>query len=195
MLRLTSLLGIEVRRGATPLGRLVDLGAVDGDSHPTIGSAWAHSHRRESAGIGLAAGFEITEDALVVNEDATEATTAKAGLLLARHVLDVQLVDSEERRLVRVGEVLLDEVDGLRLAGVETGAGPVLRRLGLEVLASRTRPEAIDWADLRFTPTRADTLKLAAPAYAIRHLPVEVIGARPGRWFGRIMRARRHAPQ
>ena len=57
---------------------------------------------------------------------------------MARHVLDAQLIDLEEKRLVRVGDVLIEEAgDGLRLAGVEIRARPVLRRLGLAGLARR----------------------------------------------------------
>ncbi len=196
MLRLTSLLGIEVRRGSDYLGRLVDLSAIEEDGRPPIGSAWARRGRREVIGIGLDAGFEISDQALVVEDGAGEETVAGAGLLLARHVLDAQLIDLQEKRLVRVGDVLIEEEeDGLRLAGVETGARPVLRRLGLGAIASRAGSETIDWIDLHFTSTRADTLQLSVPRSAIRHLPLEEIGARPGRRFGRVMRARRHAPR
>ena len=147
-------------------------------------------------GIGLEAGFQLLGETLVLSEEATEAFGPGAGLLLAGHVLDAQLIDLEEKRLVRVGDVLLsEEGDGLRLAGVEFGARPVLRRLGLKAIASRSGSETIDWNDLHFTSTRADTLQLSVPRAAIRHLPPEEIGARPGRRYGRIMRARRHAPR
>ena len=196
MLRLTSLLGIEVRRGTVRLGRLVDLGATDGDGHPLIGSAWARRSRGAVTGIGLEAGFQLLGETLVLSEEATEAFGPGAGLLLAGHVLDAQLIDLEEKRLVRVGDVLLsEEGDGLRLAGVEIGARPVLRRLGLKAIASRSGSETIDWNDLHFTSTRADTLQLSVPRSAIRHLPAERIAAGPGRRFGRVMRARRHAPR
>ncbi len=76
---------------------------------------------------------------------------------------------------------------------MEIGAAPVLRRLGLGALASRASSETIDWSSLHCTSTRADTLQLSVPRAAIRHLPLEEIGARPGRRFSRIMRARRHS--
>jgi hypothetical protein len=70
-----------------------------------------------------------------------------------------------------------------------------LRRLGLGWLAARAGSETIDWSDLHFTGTRADTLQLSVPCSAIRHQPPERIGVRAGRLFGRVMRARRHAPR
>jgi magnesium transporter len=196
VLRLSSLLGTEVRRGAGSLGRLVDLSvAIGAEGTPPIESAWVRRGRRETIGIRLVAGFELSGDAMLLAADTDEAT-ANAGLLLARHVLDAQLIDLEEKRLVRVGDVLLSETgDGLRLAGVEIGVQPVLRRLGLGVIASHADSERIAWGDLHFTSTRADTLQLSVPRRAIRHLPVERIGARPGRRFGRVMWARRHAPR
>jgi hypothetical protein len=196
VLRLTSLLGIEVRRGSEALGRLADLGAIEGGGRPRIDSAWIHRGRGEPIRVGLDAGFELTGDALLLNEDGAAVGSAGPGLLLRRHVLDAQLIDLEEKRLVRVGDVLLgEEAGGLRLAGVEIGAAPVLRRLGLEAIASRAGSETIAWEDLHFTTTRADTLQLSVPREAIRHVPEEEIGARPGRRFGHVMRARRHAPR
>lgn len=194
MLRLTSLLGVEVRCGDRRLGRLRDLGALDEGGRPQISSAWARRRRGISTGLDLAAGFEITSDGLELPAEAGEVPADEAGLLLARHVLDAQLVDLDEKRLVRVGDVILDDAGGLRLAGVEIGPGPVLRRLGLRAFALG-RSETIDWADLHFTSTRADTLQLTAPMASIQHVSVEEAGIRPGRRFGRVMRARRHAPR
>jgi hypothetical protein len=196
VLRLTSLLGIEVRRGSDVLGRLADLGAIKGGGRPRIDSAWIHRGRGEPIRAGLDAGFQLTGDALLLSEDGKAIEAAGPGLLLRRHVLDAQLIDLEEKRLVRVGDVLLgEEAGGLRLEGVEIGAAPVLRRLGLEAIASRAGSETIAWGDLHFTTTRADTLQLSVPWEAIRHVPEKEIGARPGRRFGHVMRARRHAPR
>jgi hypothetical protein len=197
VLRLTSLLGTEVRRGSASLGRLGDLGAAVGeDGCPPIVSAWVRRGRRAATGFGLGDGFELSGDGLVIGEGGDEPRASATGLLLRRHVLDAQLIDLEEKRLVRVGDVLLgEEAGGLRLAGVEIGVATVLRRLGLAAIASRAGSETIAWGDLHFTATRADTLQLSVPRQAIRHVPVEEIGARPGRRFGRVMRARRHAPR
>jgi hypothetical protein len=195
VLRLTSLLGVEVRCGGLLLGRLRDLGALDRGRRPRISSAWARHRRGISTGLDLTAGFEITDDGLELPAEAGEVSAEGAGLLLARHVLDAQLVDLKEKRLVRVGDVILDDGGGLRLAGVEIGPGPVLRRLGLGRLGAREHSETIAWSDLHFTSARADTLQLTVPRASIRHISEEEAGVRPGRRFGRVMRARRHAPQ
>jgi magnesium transporter len=73
----------------------------------------------------------------------------KNELLLGKSVMDQQVVDSEGRKLLRVNEVKLREVDGrLRLAGVEVGMKGLIGRLGggkrLEHVASAFRLKVME---------------------------------------------------
>ena len=57
---------------------------------------------------------------------------------LASTVLDHELIDVEGKRVVRVGDVILDRTaGGLAAVGVEIGGAAVLRRVGLRRLAAR----------------------------------------------------------
>jgi sporulation protein YlmC with PRC-barrel domain len=109
------------------------------------------------------AGFAINSiaDALDVDE-----------ILLVRDVLDTQIVDIAGQRLARVADVVLARTpDGhLELVGVEVGFGAVLRRLGLNQLAARTRGDAVAWTDLHLTSERGHAVQLATPRSAVHLL-------------------------
>jgi sporulation protein YlmC with PRC-barrel domain len=101
-------------------------------------------------------------------EDALES----GELLLKRDVLDTQIVDIAGQRLARVADVVLaHRTDGrVEVVGVEVGFGAVLRRLGLERLAIRFRPDAVAWTDLHLTSERGHSVQLATPRSAVHLL-------------------------
>jgi hypothetical protein len=72
------------------------------------------------------------------------------GLLsLRQDVLDRQVVDTDDRRVVRVGDVALRPVDGgLEAVALEVGLRPVLQRLGLRPLARRHREDLLRLDDV-----------------------------------------------
>jgi hypothetical protein len=163
---LSSCLGAPVRCGARRIGRLADLGVAPGSPAPAVtgvvirrrGSPpawapWGDVQRLDGDGVILAPGAALEEPPAVA--------------LLARDVLDAQLVDLAGHRVVRVGDVRLRSADGaLLVAGVEAGLDSVLRRLGLPWLALRAPRDAIAWTDLHLPahPGAALTLERAAPA-------------------------------
>jgi sporulation protein YlmC with PRC-barrel domain len=101
-----------------------------------------------------------------------EAALRGDEIWLARDVLDSQVVDIAGRRLVRVGDVVLDveSESALRLAGVEIGRAAVLRRLGLRRLARRAGSELVDWRDLHLTSARAHEIQLRTSGARVHRL-------------------------
>ena len=83
------------------------------------------------------------------------ATVPTTALVSLRHdVLDRQVVDTDDRRVVRIGDVALLPVDGgLEAVAIEVGLRPVLRRLGLHVLARRHREDLLHLDDITVTPS------------------------------------------
>src|SRR5579862_3747465 len=70
-------------------------------------------------------------------------------VLLARDVLDHQLVDVDGRQVIRAADLYLAKVgpDDLRLVGVDVSPKTLLRRLGPRQMRSRPTPsQVIDWA-------------------------------------------------
>ena len=84
-------------------------------------------------------------------------------LLLARDVLDHQLVDVDGVQVIRAADLYLAPTQGrIRLVGVDVSAQTLLRRLGPARLRTRPTPErVIDWAAIQpfGTPTSAVRLR------------------------------------
>jgi hypothetical protein len=80
-------------------------------------------------------------------------------VLLARDVLDRQVVDAGGVQIVRPADLYLAAVeDRIELVGIEVGIGALARRLGPRHLRSRVRPaRVIDWGSVSaFAPPRAE---------------------------------------
>lgn len=100
-----------------------------------------------------------------------EALSAEE-ILLARDVLDTQVVDVAGQRLARVADVVLRHAagPGLEVVGVEVGFGGVLRRLGLGRLVTRSTEDVVAWPDLHLTSERGQAVQLSAPRAAVHRL-------------------------
>ena len=109
-------------------------------------------------------------DAYIIRSIADALDTDE--ILLARDVLDTQVVDIAGQRLARVADVVLTRTpeDHLEVVGVEVGFGAVLRRLGLSAFASRARGDAVAWTDLHLTSERGHAVQLATPRSAVHLL-------------------------
>jgi hypothetical protein len=104
-------------------------------------------------------------------------------LLLVRDVLDVQVLDNDGHHRGRVGDVeLAQRGDGrLTVVAVETGLGPVLRRLRLGRLAARASSDRLEWPGLH-------------PQVGRTHAYRAELANRPRRFRG-VLRARRRPPR
>ena len=78
--------------------------------------------------------------------------TATGLVSLREGVLDRQVVDTDDRRVVRVGDVALLPVgDRLEAVALEVGLRPVFRRLGLRAIARRHREDLLQLDDVTVT--------------------------------------------
>jgi len=93
--------------------------------------------------------------------------------------MDRQIVDIDGRKVVRVNDLRLDEVEGsLHLVAVDVGASGLLRRLGVEgpwrVIARgfhRGVPERyIDWEDVDPVERTIASVKLRVPHKGLAEL-------------------------
>lgn len=179
-LRLSDLVGTPVvgPTGAR-LGRISDLAVHLDAAFPAVESVIVRPRRRGAA-------FAVPIDRLTgigersaVLDGAVPAPGAADGdehLLLARDVLDVQVIDTATRRLARVGEVDLAWDEGaLRVIAIDVGWRALLRRLGLRRLARRASRDGIDWAGVHLASGRGHALQLASPSAVVHRLdPGEV---------------------
>ncbi len=92
---------------------------------------------------------------------------------LARDVLDRQIVDTEGARLVRVNDVALTPLnEEMRVAGVDASTSGLLRRSGLERIATafgRSPGRLIDWEQVDIGPALSE-LHLRVPYDRLRRM-------------------------
>ncbi len=148
------------------LGRCVDILVAEVETGFPPLRAIALGNKKEEEHLIAAEHIAWLSPSIILNTSAPPAYEARGDeLWLARQVLDRQIVDTEDRRLVRVNDLQLARVgpDGRYcLAGVDIGGLGLLRRLGVEGLAvtlckalRREPPRAIiPWEDV--APLQAD---------------------------------------
>ena len=157
-----------------PLGKVADLIVAVGDRYPPVTGLvvatdrrriflpWSHVARFDASGARLAgATIDITRFQQRSNE-----------IGLRTDLLDKQIVDIDGRKVVRVNDLRLDDVEGkLHLVAVDVGTAGLLRRLGIEgayrTLARNLRlpvPERyIDWEDVDPVETSIASIRLRVP--------------------------------
>jgi magnesium transporter len=107
-------------------------------------------------------------------EEAPSYELKEDDILLARDVLDKQIIDTDGARVVRVNDVELLRVNGtLYVSNVDISWLGVMRRLGLRAparwLAQRLKMKGISWEDVE--PLRRDKeMRLRVPAERLREL-------------------------
>lgn len=185
MLQLSDLLGSDVRSAeGDVVGHLVDMTVEVGERHPAV-RRLAIGRRRIRAVVGWDAvvSFEHDDVQLAIPRADLASLGFEDGLierelLLARDVLDTQIIDVAGKRLARVSEVFLARSEEtVRVVAVEVGAAGVWRRLGLDRMAERTAEQAVDWADLHLTSARGHALQLSTPGTGVHRLAAAELAA------------------
>jgi magnesium transporter len=105
-------------------------------------------------------------------------TRREGEVLLAKDVLDKQLIDVDGKRVVRVNDVQLIEADKWRVTGADITFQGFLRRLMPKGFYGTNRAvEVIDWADVGYlaTETATATVQLKSSKDKLSRLhPVEI---------------------
>ena len=139
----SSLLGRPVADAdGRALGRVADLVAATGEPYPPIESVVVRRGRRERLQIPWNAVEELGPRGLKVKAGVRPEPEPEAAppdrLRLAREILDRQIVDVEDAKLVRVNDLHFLDVKGqLRIAHVDVGFRGLVRRLGWEGVVDR----------------------------------------------------------
>lgn len=138
---------------------------IDADHRRTLLLAW-------STVTVAAANVRITPatDGPAVTSGAIELEPDE--IMLRRDLLDTQIIDLNQHRATRVGDVLLDDLpdSDLEVAAVEVGVRAIVRRLGLHALARRLPAQVVDFADLHLTSSRGHAAQLGAGTAPLHRL-------------------------
>ena len=164
-----------------PLGKVDDLIVAVGDRYPPVtGLVVATDRRRIFLPWTQVARFDASGARLSgATIDITRFQQRPDEIGLRTDLLDKQIVDIDGRKVVRVNDLRLDDVDGrLHLVAVDVGAAGLLRRLGIEgayrIVARNLRlptPERyIDWEDVDPVETSIASIRLRVPHAGLTEL-------------------------
>ena len=118
-----------------PIGKVADLIVAIGDRYPPVtGLVVAH---RPAAHLPALDGRRTLRrrrrQLHAARSTSTSSSQRPNEILLAADLQDKQIVDIDGRKVVRVNDLRLDEIEGrLHLVAVDVGAAGLLRRLGIE---------------------------------------------------------------
>jgi len=182
MLYLSQAIGRAVLDGnGEPIGKIADLIVAVGDRYPPVTGLVVETDRRRIFMPWSSVDHLDANGARLgtLTIDIGKFSQRPNEILLRADLMDKQIVDIDGRKVVRVNDLRLDEIEGkLHLVAVDVGAAGLLRRLGLErgyrTVARNLRlplPERyIDWEDVDPVETSIASIKLRVPHAGLAEL-------------------------
>lgn len=161
------------------VAKINDLVVRLGEDHPPVTGLVARYRRRDffvpreryvDFGIG---GARLSSDLI----DLRPFVRREGEVLLARDVLDKQLIDTDGKRVVRVNDVqLLSVANDWVVTGADVSLQGLLRRLAPNgFIGSHRIVEVIDWADVGYLAIDTATVQLKSARKKLSRLhPVEI---------------------
>ncbi|MEO6393789.1 MAG: CBS domain-containing protein [Pyrinomonadaceae bacterium] len=149
-----------------------------GEDHPEVTGLVARYRRRDFF-LPRWRISEFSETGARLNSDILDLrpfSRREGEVLLARDVLDKQLIDVDGKRVVRVNDVqILEAADEWRVTGADVSLKGLWRRLAPSGFYGSARPvEVLDWADVGYLATGA-TVQLKSKRDKLSRLhPVEI---------------------
>jgi magnesium transporter len=180
MLYLSQVLGrpildLEGERVATLKDVIVRLGE---DEHPPV-AGFVARYRRRDFFLPRWRISRFGEEGVRLNSDILDLRPfmrRDGEVLLARDVLDKQLIDVDGKRVVRVNDVqIIEAANEWRVTGADVSLSGLWRRLAPSFLRNARPVEVIDWADVGYLATDAATVQLKSSRGKLARLhPVEI---------------------
>ena len=181
MLYLSQVLGRPIRdlegeRVATIKDVIVRLGT---DEHPPV-TGFVARYRRRDFFLSRWRISEFGEHGVRLDSDILDLrpfVRRDGEVLLARDVLDKQLIDVDGKRVVRVNDVqLIEAAPNWRVTGADVSLQGLWRRLAPSgFFGTRNPVEVLDWADVGYLATDAATVQLKSSSDKLARLhPVEI---------------------
>jgi magnesium transporter len=180
MLYLSQVLGrpildLEGERVATLKDVIVRLGE---DDHPPV-AGFVARYRRRDFFLPRWRISHFGENGVRLNSDILDLrpfVRRDGEVLLARDVLDKQMIDVDGKRVVRVNDVqIIEAANEWHVTGADVSLAGLWRRLAPSILRSNKPVEVIDWADVGYLATDAATVQLKSSSGKLARLhPVEI---------------------
>jgi len=154
------------------IGRVRDLVVVMTEPFPRVTAVILKNNRKvRSLDWSVVRSWDNKELSLKVDEPGVQPhPRADSELWLSRQILDKQIVDMDGRRVVRVNDLQLSQVDGsMLLVGVDIGGRGLARRIGLEGIGRRLASTlGIDWPQKLISWEAVDPVKSDVSSVKLR---------------------------
>ncbi|MDQ6884238.1 MAG: CBS domain-containing protein [Candidatus Dormibacteraeota bacterium] len=145
------------------VGRVRDLVVVMSDPFPKVTGVILKGNRRiRSVDWSVVRSWDNKELSLKVEESKMQPhVRAESELWLSRQILDKQIVDMDGRRVVRVNDLQLSQIDGnLLVVGVDIGGRGLARRVSMEGVGRRVAIGlGLDWPQKLISWEAVDPVK------------------------------------
>lgn len=179
MAYLSELIGRAVRdhRGTT-MGRLTDLLILPDEKsdYPCVVALALGSEETPKLYAWLGT-EDLAGNTIVLQTQPQAYAETGNEIFLSRDVLDRQVIDVEDHRVVRVNDLELGRIGSdYRLINVDIGGRGLLRRLGVEGMAERIVEQfkrqlpnnSVSWSDLSFLPDKG--VRVNVPRQSLKEL-------------------------
>jgi magnesium transporter len=149
------------------------------DDHPPVTGLVARYRRRDFF-LSRWRITELSQNGVRLNTDILDLrpfVRRESEVLLARDVLDKQLIDVDGKRVVRVNDVqIIQAASDWRVTGADVSLQGLWRRLAPAGFVGTRKPvEVLDWADVGYLATDAATVQLKSSSDKLARLhPVEI---------------------
>jgi predicted transcriptional regulator len=143
MIYLSGLLNKKVYYDHKIFGEMVDFAILESTPNPSVSKVVL---KKDGTKLTISPTF------LSIKRNGAMLTDIKAPLLpfdekdfyLNEDLLDKQVIDVDDKRLVRVNDVVLESNEDLKVIGIDIGVAGILRRLGL-ARVFRLEPKILPW--------------------------------------------------
>lgn len=143
MIFLSQILNKNVYFEGRTYGKMVDFAVLESSPTPSVSKIVVKKNGKK---------LTISPSAIALKDGRAILTSKKIPFLpfdendfyLNEDLLDKQVIDTDDKRLVRVNDIVLESDGELKVIGIDIGASGILRRLSLDKII-KTTPKIIPW--------------------------------------------------
>lgn len=158
MVYLSQLLGQKVYFENKIIGAMIDFAVLESSPNPSISKVVVKKNDKK---------ITISPSVLSFKKGRVVLTSDKTPFLpyderdfyLNEDLLDKQVIDIDDKRLVRVNDIVIDDTKELKVVGIDIGASGIFRRLGIASVF-KTGPKIIPWQMIEAFDYRTGNIKL-----------------------------------
>jgi CBS domain-containing protein len=156
---LSELLGKKVYLNKKVYGEMVDFAVLAGSTVPSVSKIVI---KRKGKKTTISPSFiSIKKNGAILSSDKVPFLPYdERDFYLNEDLLDKQVIDMNDKRVVRVNDVLMEANGELKVVGIDVGASGILRRLGLSKLI-KMEPKILPWQMIEAFDYKTGNIKIS----------------------------------